>query len=198
MPVLFPSGGRFPAGCGRRTLKHPWFQLWVLLLSITSAGTVGTHMGEGRGTANVLPRPPPAPSCPSCPSTLAPISRPPQTLPLWSICLCLVSGGSAISSHIAQMVSMRASVNSSGLVFFFCNCQFPYQSVCISMVGREREREKNLSCQPPPSPPLPGSFVLIKGYCCLCCWWGNAGLCSWLCACVREREASVGVGRTCT
>lgn len=68
MAVLLPPGGRFTAECGRHTLKRPWFQLWVLLLSITSAGTVGTHAGEGRGVANVLPRslpPAPPPSLPS-------------------------------------------------------------------------------------------------------------------------------------
>lgn len=38
-------------------------------------------------------------------------------VPVWSICLrCLVLGGSAISSHVAQMVSIHAGVNSSGFL----------------------------------------------------------------------------------
>lgn len=140
--VFFPSGGAFATECGRRTLKHPWFQLWVLLLSITSAGTVGKRTrvrGEGRQMCCRVPLPPSLPPAP--PPSLPSLAHPPQTLPVWSICLCLVSGGSAISSHIAQMVSMHASVNSSGFFFsfFFCNCQFPYQSVCISMVERGRK-----------------------------------------------------------
>lgn len=118
----------------------------------------------------------------------------PKTLPVWSICLCLVSGGSAISSHIAQMVSMHASVNSSRF-FFFVTANFHIKVSAFQWWGEREKLELPAPTPPPPPPSLPGSFVLIKGYCCLrCCWWGNAGLCGWLCTCVREREASVGVG----
>lgn len=65
----------------------------------------------------------------------------------------------------------------------FCNCQFPYQSVCIS-IGRTWAT----------SPLLLSSFVLIE--CCCCFWWWRlltraAGHCSWLCLHVWEKQVLV-------
>lgn len=75
--------------------------------------------GEARKQAklfcSLLPLPPSSSPTPASP----PSARLPAApdVPVGSICLrCLVLGGSAISSHIAQIVSIRAGVNSSGFL----------------------------------------------------------------------------------
>lgn len=73
--------------------------------------------GEARKEAKLfcspLPRPPLFPR--SQPLHLQPDSQPPRTCRLAPF-VRVVLGGSAISSHIAQMVSIHAGVNSSGFL----------------------------------------------------------------------------------
>jgi len=74
------------------------------------------------------------------PSISLSLSHPPQTCCVWSHLSVLSWGGSGISSHIAQMVSMHASVNSSGFL------ELPISiSKCLHF------KRENLSYQPPSS-----------------------------------------------
>lgn len=75
---------------------------------------VESRGGKKTGKIVLLSSPPSSPLAASPPS--ARLAAAPD-VPVWSICLrCLVLGGSAISSHIAQMVSIHAGVNSSGFL----------------------------------------------------------------------------------
>lgn len=77
---------------------------------------------------------------------LHPISHPPQDMLVWSICLEL--SWEEVPSHLTLRKWFQCML--VWILAGFCNCQFPYQSVCISM-GRTWATS---------SPPL-SSFVLV-------------------------------------
>lgn len=125
----------------------PAFSCGSACFSLTSAGTVGMHAGEGQRTGKCAPA--------SFPPSLHPLHPHSHHSPTpdsagFGPFVCALSR-EEVPSHLTLRKWFQCTLVWI-LTGFFCNCQFPYQSVCISMVGREREREKNLSYQPPPPP----------------------------------------------
>lgn len=115
-----------------------------------------------------------------CCLPLHPLSVPPLHLSptpdllVWSICL----SWEEVPSHLTLRKWFQCML--VWILAGFCNCQFPYQSVCIS-IGKTWATS-----------PLPlSSFVLVECSCC-CRWWRLlTGLLDsaigWVCVCVRNK-----------
>lgn len=112
-----------------------------------------------------------------------PISHPPQDMLVWSI--CLESSWEEVPSHLTLRKWFQCML--VWILAGFCNCQFPYQSVCIS-IGRTWA-----TSSPPTSSFCSGRALLL-----LLLVKESAdrisGHGSWLCVWVCEWVISVCVG----